>query len=104
MVRSCIQIALGQVPDVMPKYKKVSAIRYFAQHSGVVKSITGVEEARKIPGVKQISIVHGVGETVTEITSSGDRMGFVVVQADSMDEVTAALDQVKSTIAIAIES
>ena len=104
MVRSCIQIALGQVPDVMPKYKKVSAIRYFAQHSGVVKSITGVEQAREIPGVKQISIVHGVGETVTEITSSGDRMGFAVVQADSMDEVNAALDQVKSTIAIAIES
>ncbi|MBQ8359141.1 MAG: ATP-grasp domain-containing protein [Oscillospiraceae bacterium] len=103
MVQCCIRIALGQTPDIVPKCSKVSAIRYFSQRSGVVKSIAGVEEARKIPGVKQISIVHGVGEAVTEITSSGDRMGFAVVQADSMDQATAAFAQVNSTVAIDIE-
>ena len=70
MVECCIKIALGEEPDIEPKWNKGSAIRYFKQHAGVVKSIDGVEEAEKIPGVKQISIVHGVGEEVTEVTSS----------------------------------
>ena len=61
-----------------------------------------MKAAEKIAGVKQISIVHGVGETVTDVTSSGDRMGFVIVQADCYEDAIAALDQVMETITIEI--
>ena len=42
------------------------------------KSIIGVEDANKVPGVVQVSIVHGIGEKVGEIRSSVDRIGFVI--------------------------
>lgn len=80
IVECCIKIALGEKPDIKPKWNKGAAIRYFDQHAGVIKSIDGIEEAKKIKGVQQISIVHGAGEEISEVTSSGARMGFVIAQ------------------------
>ena len=102
MVECCIRIALGEKPDIEPKWNKGSAIRYFQQHAGVVKSIEGIEEAGKVTGVQQISIVHGVGEEVTEVTSSGARMGFVIAQDENAEKAVAdcyeALDRILVTI------
>lgn len=58
----------------------------------MVKSIEGIEEAEKMPGVKQISIVHGIGETITDITDSGSRMGFVIAQGTDADDAANAGD------------
>ena len=85
MVKSCIQIALGDKPDITLKWKRGSAIRYFHQHAGVVKEIKGIEEAEKVAGIQQISIVHGIGEHITEIENSGARMGFVIAQGKDAD-------------------
>lgn len=85
MVECCIKIALGEIPDIKKKWNKGSAIRYFEQHAGVIESIEGVDKAEEIDGVQQISIVHGVGEEVTEINSSGERMGFVIAQDVDVD-------------------
>lgn len=97
LVRSCIEIALGETPAFLPTLHKGSAIRYFPQHAGKVLAIDGLKEAEKLPGIKQISIVHGVGETITEITDSASRMGFVIAQGESaqeaVDRCEAALQQ-----------
>lgn len=76
-------IALGDKPDLDPKWSKGSAIRYLKTGTGTVRKINGLEEAEKIAGVIQVSIVHGVGEQVVEIKSSVDRAGFVVAQAEN---------------------
>ena len=83
MVECSIRIALGEKPDLEAKWSKGSAIRYLKTGNGTVKEIKGVDEAEKVDGVIQVSIVHGVGEQVGEIKSSVDRVGFVVAQADS---------------------
>ena len=69
-----------------------SAIRYFQQHAGRVIDIRGIPEAETLPGVKQISFVHGVGEKISDITDSGSRMGFVITQGiDPFDAEKKAL-------------
>lgn len=85
MVECCINIALGKEIDYDPKIKKASAIRYVNSKSGKIKSIEGIEEAY-IEGIKQISIVHGVGDYAKEIQSSTDRVAFVIAQMDSVSE------------------
>lgn len=80
MVECCINIALGIKPNLEPKWVQGSAIRYFEQHKGIITEIMGIEEAKQIAGIHQISIVHGIGEEISEVTSSGDRMGFVIAQ------------------------
>lgn len=102
MVEACIKIALGEKPNITSTFHRGSAIRYFKQHAGVVKRIDGVEEAKMMPGVKKVSIVHGIGETITNITDSGSRMGFVIARGTDADDAErkcqAALDKIKVDI------
>ena len=104
MVECCIRIALGETPDVTRKFERGSAIRYFKQHSGVVKEIPGIADAEKIDGVRQISVVHGVSETVTDITSSGARMGFVIAQAATAPEAVEVCEEALRKIKVTIEN
>lgn len=102
MVQCCIRIALGQTPDLTHKFQKGSAIRYFAQTPGVVQSIEGIETAEKMPGIRQVSIVHGPGETVGIINSSAARMGFVIAQGDTRENAIDLCRQAMETIKITI--
>lgn len=102
MVESCIKIALGELPDIEKKICKASAIRYFDVEQGTIKNITGIEEAERIPGVRQIYVVHGVGETLNGIKCSGDRAGFVIAQSDSVDRAIAACDEAYKLIKIEV--
>lgn len=102
MVESCIKIALGEKVGVDIKCNKGAAIRYFSQHEGTIESIIGLDEAKKYPGIKQISVVHGVGEKITNIVSSGSRIGFVISQGNNseaaIDNCIKALDKIKIKI------
>lgn len=103
MVKNTINIALGEQTDLEPKFNKGSAIRYFNVAKGTIKSIDGVAEAEKIEGVKQISFVKTIGDSVTEINSSGARVGFVIAQADSADDAVAVCEKAIDTIKITVE-
>ena len=90
MVECSIKIALGEKPNLEKQFDKGSAIRYLKTENGVISRITGIKQAEKINGIKQISIVHDIGSTVEEIKSSIDRIGFVISQNET------ALDAIKS--------
>lgn len=99
MVEACIRIALGEKPDIQYTINCGSAIRYFKQQAGVIKDILGIDKAQEIEGVKQISIVHGIGEKITDIMDSGSRMGFVITQgkdaSDAANRCEKALSMIK---------
>ncbi len=80
MVKATIQLALGQTPDLKVRHSKGAAIRYLGVCGGVIKEVDGIEQAELIKGVKEITILKKVGETVCSITNSTERVGFVVAQ------------------------
>ena len=102
MVEACIRIALGEAPNITPTLDCGSAIRYFQQHAGTVVAIDGLSLAEAKSGVRQISIVHGVGEVITDIVDSGSRMGFVISQGtdagDAAEKCERALEAIKVEI------
>lgn len=102
MVEASIRIVLGEKPDLKSKWNKGSAIRYLKTETGIVKEITGIEEAEKILGVKQVSIVHGVGDKVSEIRSSVDRAGFVIAQAEDAMKAVAIAEEGISKISVCV--
>ena len=94
MVRAVINIALGEPVDFKQKYTKGSCIRYFMKPViGKIVEIKGVEEAKKVPGVKQVTILKGVGEIATELRSSGDRLAFVIAQKDTPEEAIRCCEE-----------
>ena len=102
MVGCTIKLACGEKIDIEPKINKGSAIRYFDAHNGEIKAIEGVEAAKKIPGVHEISIVHRVGETIGEIGSSTDRVGFVIAQEETAEAAIKVCEKAMRTIVIKI--
>lgn len=102
MVKATINVALGEEPDIMPTLHCGSAIRYFEVPFGTIKSIEGVEEAEKMPGVKQITFTKDVGEESTPIECSNDRIGFVIAQGATADEAAKNCEEAMKQIKIVI--
>ena len=102
MVKATIQVALGEKPDIGPKFEKGSAIRYFKEQFGMLSNVEGVSVAEQLEGVKQVTLVKEIGDTVGEIGSSVDRIGYVIAQGatvgDAVEICEKAMDQVKITV------
>ena len=103
MVGCTIKLACGERFDIEPKFNKGSAIRYFDAHDGVIKNIDGIDDAKKIAGVQEISIVHQVGETIGEIDSSTDRVGFVIAQGETVEEAVNSCEKAMEKVHFVIE-
>lgn len=103
MVECSIRIALGEKIDLTPKWSKGSANRYLNTGAGRIRSIEGVNDAQALPGVVQVSIVHGVGEELGEIRSSSDRAGFVIAQADDAGEAVSVAERARAMIRVNVE-
>lgn len=103
MVECCIKIALGEKPDLEKKYNMASAIKYFDISCGKIKNISGIDEAKSIAGVKQVFVVHGKGETLNGIRSSGDRAGFVIAQANTVDKAIDICEKAMEKIIYEVE-
>jgi biotin carboxylase len=104
MVSASIDVACGRKPDIMSKFNKGSAIRYFHTSAGVLRAVDGIEEAKQIPGVQEIMIVKDMGTEIMDIGNSVDRIGFVIAQADTAEEAVRVCEEAKSQIEFCIES
>ena len=103
MVKATIEIALGEKPDIEPKFSKGSAIRYFECGQGKIESITGVEQARGCEGVREITFTKSAGDCVGTIGSSVDRAGFVIAQSVDAQSAVACCENAIGKISINIK-
>ncbi len=103
LVKCCIRVALGEEPDFNTKLEKASAIRYLEADAGILSSISGIEEAMEIDGVRQISMVYHEGEQVGEIRNSVDRVGFVIAQGETSRQAVEVCEQAIKKIKIEVE-
>lgn len=102
MIKATIDVSLGLTPDITPTLHKGSAIRFFDAPNGIITAIEGVEEAKSIAGVQEISFTKNVGDEVTEIHSSLDRCGFVIAQCDNANDAIEVCERAKEKIQITI--
>lgn len=102
MVKATIEIALGEKPDITPLFQKGSAIRYFNEIHGKIKTVEGIDLAGKIEGVHQVTLVKHIGDTVIGMGSSVDRVGYVIAQSDTAVNAVKicrdAIEKIKITV------
>ena len=103
MIKATMDIACGNKPDIIPKWQKGSAIRFFRTPCGVIENITGTDEARDIPGVQEIAFTKQIGDTVGDIGSSTDRVGYVIAQADTAEQAVAICEKAIKAVTITIQ-
>lgn len=99
-----VKIALGEPIDVTPTLNKASCVRYFMKERiGIIKAITGIEEAKKIPGIVEIGTLKNVGDKATPLRKSSDRLGYVIAQMDTPEEAIASAEKALSLIDFVVE-
>ena len=103
MTKATIQIACGEKPDIQKKIDKASAIRFLNVPEGKIVSITGVNEAKNVLGVKEILFTKEVGDLVKNITSSSDRSVCVIAQAETPEEAVAICEKALEKVHLEIE-
>lgn len=80
MVGLTIDLLTGQKIELNPINNCGSAIRFISASSGIIEKIDGLEKVSKINGIKEVSLMKHVGEKVTDINSSLDRVGYVIAK------------------------
>lgn len=100
MIKATIDLALGNIPDITPKIEMASAIRFIKGPVGVIKSIDGIEDAKQISGVIEVTVTKTIGDTIEDIHSSTDRVGYVIAQATDCNQVIAHCNEAINKVTI----
>ena len=103
MVRAVIEVALGMKPDIEAKFTRGAAIRYFKEQIGTIRKIEGVENLEQLDSIKDVFVLKKVGDSIKEIGSSVDRIGFVIAQADTAKEAIVVCEKALEEIQILVE-
>ncbi len=103
MVRACIDLAIGNKPDVRQKFSKGSAIRYFNSHEGVLSKIDGIDEVKNKAGIFEVTLLKSLGDKVNNIRNSTDRIGYVIAHAESPQMAIHICQQAMDEIKIVIQ-
>ncbi len=103
MLGATILLSCGETPDVSPKFREASAVRYFQAEAGVIRAIRGVAEAEAVPGVCRVELFRAVGDTVGGIENSADRTGCIIARGADRAQAVAACERALQLISVETE-
>jgi biotin carboxylase len=59
--------------------------------SGVLRSVTGIDAARAVPGIDGVTLARAPGEAVRALPEGASYLGFIFAHGDAPEQVEAAL-------------
>lgn len=103
MLGATIRLACGEKVDVSVKQPRASVIRYFKTENGVLRGVEGIEEAMQIPGIIRVEMLKQPGEAAPPISNSLDRVGYVIAQADTVEQAAEICQAAQEKVHIIVE-
>lgn len=100
IIKSTIDISLGQAPDLTPKWNRGAAIRYFDIPCGTISKISAIDNARALANVQEVTITVNAGDRIGDIRSSDDRIGFIIAAGDTAEQAANTCETALNTIII----
>ncbi len=97
VVRMLAMQATGAEIEVGPKLERAAILRFIMGAPGVVKGIHGMAAANSIDGVCAGSTAE-LGQEFGLVQSDGDRMGWILSVADSLEAAARAADTAEAAI------
>lgn len=100
MIRSVMDLSLGLVPDLTPKFNRGSALRHIVGVEGVIENIEGLDDARSVSGVFEVTMLKKVGDKCCYFKNGSDRIGYVIAQGKDTAEAIAICEEAMKKIVI----
>jgi biotin carboxylase len=99
-----LDMLLGKPVSLQPTRQEYAAIRFLtAPRRGRITRVTGVEEARSLPGIREVSVDKGVGTLVRFPENAIDRLGFVIASSRDRAEAITSVNQARELIQLQLE-
>lgn len=88
-----IAYAAGQVPVLPERTSGCAGIRFLTtERSGTLVAVDGVDAARALPGVEQVTVTARPGTHVAPAVDAYGRLGHVIAVGDCAQEVETRLE------------
>ncbi len=83
-----------------PTPQRGAAIRYFTPPPGVVREVYGHQTARYLPNVVDLELNLAVGTVVRPMSSSDDRVGYVIAVGQDAAEAARRCDEAVNAVTV----
>jgi hypothetical protein len=99
-----IRVALGRPPvRVRPVFDRTTAERAVISIPGRLREITGIDEARRLPGVEEIFVSASPGQTVRFPRNNVEKLGSVIAAAGNREDAIVAAEEAVRRIVPVLE-
>lgn len=102
VVRAAIELALGKKPALKRTKRKASVIRFLDTHDGIVESIRGLDEARRVPDIYEVELYVKHGDKTHRLTSGAERIGHIISIANTRKRALQAVDEAQHALSISV--
>lgn len=85
-----------------PRRNGVAAIEFIFGSSGKITSITGLDSARTVANVVNVTLSKSNGDQVDSTDSSYNRLGYIIVHASDEEACMLAIQEVKQRLNVEI--
>jgi biotin carboxylase len=90
--------------ELTPTRHRANAIRFWFPEPGLIQDITGEAQLTEIPGYQAHQLYRHVGETQPLIRCHPDRFGYVIISAETREEVLKRADQAVACVKITVQA
>jgi biotin carboxylase len=100
LIKATIDLACGKeldFADLIPKWSKFSQTFTVFPKPGIIKDIVGLDELRKIPGIKQVFLTKHIGELV-EYKTCADRVIHIIAVDDTYEGLQKTIKLARETV------
>jgi len=102
-VEQLIRLSVGEQPDFTVTQSRAAVLRFPEAEAGIVTSVGGVENVRALHGVFDVSVYVKPGDVVRPLASGSDRVGYIIVFAETRAGAVALIHQAEQGICIVTE-
>lgn len=88
----------GQVTRNRP-----AMVRFLAPRPGKLRELSGLEQARAVSGVHDVAVYPREGDLVPALSDAAKRVGHILVEADTREQLLARAQQAEQCIRMVVE-
>ena len=86
--------------DIIPRKKACAISKGVFPKPGVIKSIRGLEEAKRVPGVAEIFVLRKVGESVGPYEHGADRPAYIIAHGPDEAAVWVSIEEAERRLVL----
>ena len=103
-----IRGAIGETirtAELMPRFQRGAAQRFFFPPAGRVRSVRGIQDARAVPGVYDVRFEKPMesGTIIPPVRSHADRVGHVIASAATRSEAVESAEAAVRAVTFDVE-